>query len=164
MTRRQTELGYLVGVGLAAGVVGTAIISALQAFDERYAPKTIPPTTQDPADFMVQRAERLAQVEGKVPKAVEKSAMLMTRTGYGTMFGVLYGLWHGPKTCRRPVVDGVLLGSLVYLAGYLGWLPALGLSKPVWRQSFPQIMGELARHLVYGVTTTAVYGLIDEAA
>ncbi|HEX5443941.1 MAG TPA: hypothetical protein VFW87_08945 [Pirellulales bacterium] len=55
--------------------------------------------------------------------------------------------------------DGLVLGMAAWTAGYLGWLPALGLMRPVWKQNLPQALAPVAEHAVYGVVTDAVYDL-----
>jgi uncharacterized membrane protein YagU involved in acid resistance len=115
----------------------------------------------DPAQFLIHAAERATGIAGAVPKSDEKSAALATHAGYGTLFGVLYGLSRGRSKGRSALGDGVVLGTVAYAAGHLGWLAALGLSKPVWKQDFPEIAGELLRHVAYGVATTAAYGIIE---
>ena len=64
----------------------------------------------------------------------------------------------------NPVVEGLALGASCWAAGYLGWLPALGLMPPVTRQTPAQIAGPLVEHLVYGVATVAVFDLLRECA
>jgi len=161
MKRTQFHLASLIGAGAAAGLTGTGVMMAMRLFDERYAPMTIAKMKEDPARLLVHAAERATGIAGAVPKSVEKSAALATHAGYGTLFGVLYGLSRGRRKSRSALVDGVVLGAVAYAAGHLGWLPALGLSKPVWKHEFPEIAGELLRHVAYGVATTAAYGMIE---
>jgi hypothetical protein len=53
--------------------------------------------------------------------------------------------------------DRFLTRAALGAAGYLGWLPALGLMPPVWEQEAPQAVVPAAEHLVYGVVTVAAY-------
>ena len=46
-------------------------------------------------------------------------------------------------------------------SGISGWLPLLGLTRPLWKQPLPEIVGETMRHMAYGVTTATVYGAIN---
>ena len=161
MKRMQFHLPSVIGTGAAAGLAGTAVMMAMRWFDGKYAPKTISKMKEDPAQFLVHAAERATGIAGAVPKSVEGSAALATHAGYGTLFGVLYGLSRGRRKSRSALGDGVILGTVAYAVGHLGWLPALGLSKPVWKQDFPEIAGELLRHVAYGVATTAAYGMIE---
>jgi uncharacterized membrane protein YagU involved in acid resistance len=160
--KKKSDMGSLLGIGAAAGLAGTGVMMAMRMFDQRYSPRTIPKMREDPGAFMVHRAERMTGLLHTVPKPLEKTAALATHTGYGTMFGALYGLLRGRGGRQSVLGSGLLLGAAVYAAGYAGWLPALGIGKPIWKQKFPEVAGEAFRHLVYGVTTAAVYEIIDE--
>ena len=148
-------------MGIVAGLTGTAVMMAMRLFDERYAPMTIAKTKEDPGAFVIHAAERATGFAGTIPRSVENSVTLAIHAGHGTLFGVLYGLWRGQRKNRSALTDGVVLGTVAYAAGQLGLLPAFGLSKSVWKQEFPEIAGELLRHVAYGVATTAAYGFIE---
>ena len=149
--------------GVAAGLAGTAVMFAVRSFDQRYAADTVAKTTDDPGHFMVTRGERALSIH--LPDQAERGAIMASHLAYGTTFGLLYALLHlgRPGRVEHPLLTGGLLGVAVYAAGYLGWLPAVGLVRPAWRQSFPQVAGELARHAAYGVATAAAYGAIHNA-
>jgi hypothetical protein len=73
--------------------------------------------------------------------------------GYGLTAGAIYG-----ALCPHPgnlLVDGTALGLGVWAAGYLGWLPALGLMPPVQQQETEQIAGPIVQHVIFGVATVA---------
>jgi uncharacterized membrane protein YagU involved in acid resistance len=162
MKNRNTSFLSLVATGIAAGAVGTGIMMVVRTFDQHYAPETIAKTRKDPGAYMVNVAERATGTSRMVPQPVEKTAALGVHMGYGTLFGILYGLWRGRRR-RSALADGLLLGTAVYAAGYFGWLPALGLTQPIWKQPLPEIAGGLFRHAAYGVATTGAYGAINEA-
>jgi uncharacterized membrane protein YagU involved in acid resistance len=147
--------------GAAAGFAGTIAMMALRSFDLRYASKTIPKTREDPGKFMVQQAERAAHLARSVPKSAEKAAVISTHIGYGIVPGILYAMLRGNRRNASSLVEGAAIGTAVYLLGYFGWLPLLGLTRPLWKQPFPEIAGEGMRHVAYGVTTAAVYGAIN---
>ena len=50
-----------------------------------------------------------------------------------------------------------VLGVACWAAGYMGWLPALGLIPPVWQQEAPQAVAPVAEHVAYGMATVAAY-------
>ena len=133
---------------------------ALRAFDQKYAPKTIPKIKEDPGEYIVHAAE-VATGQARRTETVESALAIAMHLGYGTTLGICYGLIRGRGVDRSALVDGCVLGTAAYAVGYLGWLPALGLSKPIRKQEFPEIAGEAFRHIAYGVTTTAAYGAID---
>jgi len=142
--------------GAAAGFAGTFVLQGLLAGSARWAPKTLPPIRQDPAEFMVEQAEsalpptRRAQVPPKGRAAAEKGLPL----GYGATFGILYGLAAGQGS---PLLAGAVLGLATWAVGYLGWLPATGLMPAVTRQEPARVAGPIVTHLGYGIATAATY-------
>jgi hypothetical protein len=142
--------------GAAAGLAGTVVLQGLLAGSARWAPQTLPPIRQDPAEFMVEQAEsalppaRRAQVPPKGRAAAEKGLPL----GYGATFGMLYGLAVREGS---PLLAGAVLGLATWAVGYLGWLPATGLMPAVTRQEPARVAGPIATHLGYGIATAATY-------
>jgi len=143
--------------GAAGGFVGTLAIQALLTASQKWLPSTVPPMRQDPGEFMVKTGgEALpAPVRERIPQGVETGAARMLAIGYGLTFGSLYTLLR-PQG-GSPVVDGIILGIANWATGYLGWLPALGLMPPVWRQQAPQAIAPIAEHALYGIVTVAIY-------
>jgi uncharacterized membrane protein YagU involved in acid resistance len=157
---QSAHIGKTIGSGVAAGLAGTCAMMAMRSFDERYAPETIARMKQDPGAYMVRAVERAAPASPTLPEPVVKTTAMAASAGYGTLFGVLYALARGRRRRGSALGEGMLLGLIVYAAGYLGWLPALGLTKPPWRQKFPEVAGEVLRHTVYGVATAAAFSVI----
>jgi len=68
--------------GAAAGLAGTFVLQGLLAGSGRWAPQTLPPIRQEPAEFMVEQAEstlppaRRAQVPPKGRAAAEEGLRL----------------------------------------------------------------------------------------
>lgn len=146
--------------GAVAGFAGTAAMMAIRTFDMKYAPKTIPKTRENPGKFMVEEAEQAAHFERCLPKRVEKAGAMSLQMGYGVVPGILYAMIRGRGRPASSLLDGMVIGTAVYLLGYVGWLPLVGLTRPLWKQPLPEIAGETMRHVAYGVTTAAVYGAI----
>ena len=84
--------------------------------------------------------------------------MLASRMVYGATFGAAYAAARHKS--KHPVLEGTLLGVGVWAVGYLGWLPAAGLIKPVWKEDPKRTLAEVARHAAYGVATAAVFEAI----
>jgi uncharacterized membrane protein YagU involved in acid resistance len=146
--------------GAIAGLLGTAAMAAMRSFDRRYAPRTVPTATEDPGAFIMRRGVRAISVTGKIPRTAECAGAVLMHAGYGTLAGVAYAAVHGTRQSASTMIEGGLLGIALYAAAYTGWLPLLRLVPPAWKQTFPQIAGELLRHVVYGVTTVAAYETI----
>jgi hypothetical protein len=146
-----------VALGAAGGLAGTLAIQALMAAGRRWLPSTLPPLRTEPGSFMVERAERALPraMRGRIPDRAEEAAAGALGLGYGLTFGACYAAVRPGGGDR--FVDGPVLGAACWAAGYLGWLPALGLMPPVWKQEAPQVIGPAAEHLAYGVATVATY-------
>lgn len=145
-----------VALGAIGGFVGTFAIQAMLAASKKWAPALLPPLREEPGQFMVETAEAALPdtVRDQVPEAVESAAARMLGIGYGVTFGALYGALRSESPSI--LSDGVVLGTVTWAAGYLGWLPALNLMPPVWKQSLPQAVAPVIEHAVYGVVAVAV--------
>jgi hypothetical protein len=149
-------------LGAAAGFVGTLMLQVMRSANQRWLPHTMPPIRKDPGQFMVETVEQmlLASAPQQIPDSVESGAAKMLAAGYGITFGALYATYRpegGPA-----VEDGTVLGIAAWAAGYLGWLPALGLMPPVWRQDPAQVLLPVAQHVLYGIATVAAYDWLRE--
>lgn len=151
-----------VALGGAGGVAGSFALQALMTATGKAAPQTTPPIRQDPGEFMVERATSLLPDEAsdRIPEAVETAAAGALALGYGLTFGSLYGVIR-PQG-GDALTDGPILGAACWAAGYAGWLPALGLMPPVWRQRLPQAVAPFVEHLAFGIVTVAAYNWMRE--
>ena len=146
-----------VGLGAAAGVAATFLLQGVRTSEQKLLPETMPPMREDPGEFMVEQAEELIP-EGaseQVPATVETVAAKSLALGYGMAAGALYGALR-----QRPgnlLVDGTALGLGVWAAGYLGWLPALGLMPPITQHQTQQVAGPIVQHVIFGLATVAAY-------
>jgi hypothetical protein len=143
--------------GAAAGFAGTLALQGMRTASAKALPATMPPIQQDPGEYMVQKGEAALpeSVVGRIPPLAETVAAKTFAAGYGLTAGAVYGL-------LRPeggdlLVDGVALGLGTWAAGYLGWLPALGLMPPVPEQETSEVLGPIVRHALFGITTVATY-------
>jgi hypothetical protein len=142
--------------GAAGGFVGALALQTLMSASRRWMPDALPPIREDPGRFMVRQMEHALPetARGWISESAENFAAAGLGVDYGMAFGALYGLIR-PRGGKL-LTDGAVLGAVCWAAGYLGWLPALGLMPPVWRQRGPQVIAPAAGHLVYGVAAVAV--------
>jgi uncharacterized membrane protein YagU involved in acid resistance len=96
----------------------------------------------------------------RIPPLIEKAAAQSLALGYGATFGALYA-------ASRPQVqsllgDGAALGLATWAAGYVGWLPATGLMPPITRHTGEQILGAIAGHIMFGLTTVGLYRFLPQ--
>lgn len=106
---------------------------------------------------MVEAAESVLPqgIRQQVPETVESAAARSVHMGYGSTPGALYAALR-PIT-GNSLLEGAALGLGVWAAGYLGWLPALGITPPVTEQRAEQITASLLQHALYGIVTVAAY-------
>jgi len=164
IVKHESDVLMRAAMGAAGGLAGTVAIQGLMGASQRWLPEALPPVREEPGQFMVEQAERALppSIRRRVPDTAEQVAAKALGLGYGLTFGALYALARprGGPTLR----DGVVLGAACWAAGYLGWLPAMGLMPPVWRQRAPQAIGPAVEHLVYGVATVATYDWLRRRA
>ena len=147
--------------GAVAGFVGTLALYGAETASHRWLPQTMPPFRKDPGEFMVERAEAtLPSAIGKrVPDVVELAAAKGLAVGYGLTAGTVYALVR-PRG-GAVLLDGLLLGLVVWAVGYLGWLSMLGFMPPLNEQHRSQVLGPVLRHVLFGVGTAAAYGQLN---
>lgn len=151
-----------IALGAAGGFAGTLALQALLSASQKWLPSAAPPLRQHPGEFMVEKAEETLpeRVRDHIPDVAEKAVAQALGVGYGLAFGALYAALR-PRG-GSPLLGGLMLGAAAWAAGYLGWLPALGLMRPVWKQNAPQALAPAAEHAVYGMVTVAAYDWLQE--
>lgn len=82
---------------------------------------------------------------------------MLAHFGYGTGAGVLYSLVHRALRPAGPVPLGPLFGAGLWVAGYAGWLPLVGLYLPPTDEPKSRVGMQIVEHLVYGTTTATAY-------
>lgn len=125
--------------GAVAGVAATVLMTSLMRLlherlprDERY---PLPP-----------REIVAPALPDSVGEVAREEATLAAHATYGGLTGALLGLVL-PRV--RPGT-GALFGAGVWLASYLGWIPAFGLLRPVHRHPDRRNAAMLTAHLAWG--------------
>lgn len=166
MRTRPTPLGAI-SRGLAAGLIGTAVMTAAQ---ELWAKIQASQATEDPgggeqgdgdkqqdaqdpweqASMPAQVARRI--IEGVFHKQVSPELVPLLTHGmhwaYGTAWGAVYGPIEGTFP-GRPLRRGLLFGTGVWVMAYVQLVP-MGLYELPWRYSAKDLATELGFHLAYG--------------
>jgi hypothetical protein len=156
-----------VACGIAAGVVGTACMTAVQEVMARrrraHASTAAENGHADPwakAPAPAQLARRV--VEGVLQREVPAERIpLLTNAvhwGYGTAMGGLYGLVEGSLR-PQPAVHGPIFGLGVWASSYASLVP-LGLYEPPWHYKPSSIAKDISYHLAYGSGVAAGYALL----
>ena len=165
-TNRTTPVGA-VARGIAAGVVGTACMTAVQEVMSRrrraHAPKVSENGQADPwkkAPAPAQLAKRVIEGVTQQEVPVERISLLTNAVhwGYGTAMGGLYGLFEGSLR-PKPAVHGPMFGLGVWAWSYATLVP-LGLYEPPWHYKASSIAKDVSYHLAYGSGVAAGYALL----
>ncbi|MGD0798803.1 MAG: DUF1440 domain-containing protein [Acidobacteriaceae bacterium] len=139
--------------GLAAGLAGGLAGTVAKTFAERM----FPPRTHGEPEPAELAAERVA---GHVLAQPErKAAATGIRWGFGAAAGAAYGAlveYFPAASAREGASFGLALEGLTHEAA----LPALGLGAAVADQSLQERGSEVTSHVVFGVATELVRGLV----
>ncbi len=166
MSARPTPLAA-VGSGLAAGLIGTGLMTVAQELSTRLRSSQDPGGQQsgadpwDTASAPAKVAKRIA--EGVFHREVSPDRIpLLTHAmhwGYGTAWAAAYGLIQG--TFRGPPVGaGLLFGMGVWTMSYVQLVP-MGLYEPPWKYPLKELVLDLSYHLAYGAGLAAAYAALD---
>ncbi len=149
-----------VGIGMLAGLAGTAALTAvIQA--ER---KALPFGQKHNAMFqhkVIRKAENFFGISGRRSKSSETAAVHASSFAYGTLMGSLYG-WWASKVEASPWMTGPAYGLFLWGIGLAGWLPAFGIQQVPWKKSPVQAAMPIVSHLVYGLAAAAVLRIAEE--
>ncbi|MGZ8998109.1 MAG: hypothetical protein ACXW2T_04540 [Allosphingosinicella sp.] len=137
-------------VGSIAGIVGTmAMTSAMRRLhqelpeEERY-----PLTPREIVDSALAPDERAG-----------RDLTILSHFAYGAACGAIIAAAN-PRPGAR---EGAGAGVVVWLASYMGWIPAVGLLKPATRHPARRNLLMVGVHLVWGVATAKAIREIAEA-
>lgn len=169
---RVTPLGAVVR-GLAAGVIGTAVMTAWQELSMKLqssgedgggdenpaAGQQQDPWEQASAPAKVARKMLEGVFDHKVPP--EKIGLLTNTMhwGYGTSWGALYGLIQGTSP-GPPLRRGLLFAGGVWAMSYVMLVP-MGLYQPPWEYPPKEVAMDVSFHMAYGAGVGAGYAFVD---
>ena len=144
--------------GLAAGVIGTSVMTAVQTLSAklqggRSEEEEAPPAPADPweqASAPAKLGRRISEGVLERPVPAERIGLLtnVMHWGYGTGWGAVYGLVQG-TVGGRPLRHGLVFGTGVWVMAYVQLVP-LGLYESPWKYSPKDLATELGFHLAYG--------------
>jgi hypothetical protein len=142
-----------VGLGVAAGLAGTAAMTAVQTLEMKV-------TGREPSSVPAQAVETVLDVE---PESEEAEARLTTLThwAYGAGLGSMRGLLSS-FGLRPPLAD--LTFFAVVWGAAITVLPSLDLAPPVTEWSPKQVASDIGHHLVYVVAAGVVFEQLAQAA
>ena len=137
--------------GAVAGVMATVPMTAFMEYRFRQLPaeerQPLPPRQ------IVDNISEKSGAASEVSEGDEDAAALVGHFAYGAAAGAVFGAIGRPG-----LVSGVAYGVAVWAAGYLGYLPALGLAPGAHEEPRERAKLMFTAHLVWG----ACLGLISE--
>jgi putative membrane protein len=139
--------------GLVAGLIGGLAGTVAKTFAERM----FPPHTHGEPEPQELAAERVAG--HALAPGTRAAAAGGIRWGFGAAAGAAYGAlveFYPAATAKEGASFGLALEGLTHEAA----LPALGLSAAVEDQTPRERASEITSHVVYGVATELVRGLV----
>ena len=144
------QRGFPLLLGATAGFLGTIPMTIFMLAMHRFLPKwqqyALPP--QEITDELANRAD----LEKHMDKKERLSAALVSHFGYGATMGAIYSLIS--KRIPLPyLLKGTIFGLVVWVASYLGLLPALGISQSADEEPVRRNLLMIAAHVVWGSTT-----------
>lgn len=139
--------------GLVAGAIGGLVATAVKTLAE----KVYPPRTHGEPEPPEVAAEKLAghHLDDTTKAIASESIHWVFGTAAGAFYGVLAELYPA-VTAKSGSTFGLTLMSLTHGSS----LPALGLSEPHEDQTLRERTSEGATHILYGVVTEKVRGLV----
>ena len=139
--------------GAIAGLVGGLVATAAKSIAE----KIYPPRTHgepEPPDLL---AEKIAG--HALPEPGKTIASETIHWGFGALTGAAYGAlaeFYPAATAKEGATFGLTLASLTHASA----LPAMGLSAEPDQQTTREHTSEIATHVIYGLVTETVRGLV----
>lgn len=142
---REMGIGTRLLIGGIAGIVGTmAMTSAMRRAHEKLPDKERYPLT--PREIVDSTAEA-AQIS--LSNEAAKDVTLAAHFAYGAACGALLGAINPHMGAR----SGAAAGAGVWLASYMGWIPAAGILKPATDHPARRNALMIGVHLVWGGAT-----------
>lgn len=123
----------------------------------------LPPEEQSaipPKQITDELAERTGAADAiEHDEAALGTAAVMNHFGYGAAMGLAYGaLARG--VVRPRVWSGVVFGTGVWAASYLGWLPLMNMRAAATREPAGRNAMTIASHLVWGGALGGLTGFL----
>lgn len=141
------KLGSRLVIGAVAGFVGTmAMTMAMRRLHRRLPAKERYPL---PPREIVDSGGKQAGV--KLPSEAAKDLSTAAHFAYGAATGAILAAMN-PDPKKR---TGALYGAAVWLASYMGWIPAVGNLKPATEHPPRRNFLMIGVHLIWGAATAA---------
>ena len=160
----------IISAGLAAGLVGTACMTALQEVMARrhrravamgHPVEDIDPWERAPASAKLARRVSEGALHRDIPAERISFFTNAVHWGFGAQMGIVYALLQAVAR-GKPAIRGPLFGLAVWAPSYATLVP-LGLYKWPWHYRAGAIAKDVSYHLLYGSGVAAGYRLVTRA-
>jgi hypothetical protein len=144
--RRRAPLGVEIGLGLAAGFVGTAVLTAIQILRIRA-------TGGEPSTAAAQGLEKTLRVKPENDEAQQRLNNIV-HWSYGSTWGIARAILaaRGIRGLPATVLHlGAVWGTALVM------LPAMKLAPPVRKWGGKALASDLAQHAAYAVAAGITY-------
>jgi uncharacterized membrane protein YagU involved in acid resistance len=143
----RLKLGTKLLIGGIAGFVGTmAMTAAMRRMHRRLPARERYPLT--PREIVDSGARQLG---APLADAAARDVTLAAHFAYGALVGALIAAMN-PDPKKR---TGAAAGFAVWVASYMGWIPAVGNLEPATRHPARRNALMIGAHLVWGAATAA---------
>ena len=150
-----------IGTGLLAGLIGGVVQTAISRAVGPRLPARMQPEAFVPEEFVRWLAMRVG-LAAHDSEARHHIALLL-HLAYAAFLGGLYARTLLPE--RLPAwAAGTVWGVLAWVAGFEGWLPALGITRRTTSRPVPQWIAPILGHISFGITVAATYRLCIRAS
>jgi hypothetical protein len=167
MGRASSPLAALIR-GLAAGVGGTAAMTAAQELDAKLQGSGADEQSADEPQDPWETAPVPAKVAKRIGEGVFHAEVspdlipVLTNVmhwGYGITWGGVYGLIQ-ESAWSRPLRGGAAFGLAVWSLSYVQLVP-MGLYEPPWKYGARELASEIGYHLAYGTGAAGAHRLLS---
>ncbi len=156
----MTILARAAAVGALAGSLATVVMSAFMlaavrtGFMSKLPPKVITEAELDAVGL-----------RGRVDERTTNALTAANHVGFGAAAGALFSVLH--RSLRLPVhtvAQGVVFATGVWTVSYMGWVPALHIMPPAYRDEPGRPEAMIAAHWIYGAVLGALVGAASSRA
>lgn len=135
--------------GAAAGFVATVPMSLSMLLGWKLLPRRekypLPPR------LITEELTERVGLEDRMSEGEMTGLTIFSHFAYGALFGSIYALFDN-RIPMHSSLRGALAGIALWIASYLGWLPALGILQPATRHPWRRNLLMIIAHLIWGVT------------
>ena len=155
MKNEQLKLSSRLVIGAIAGFAGTmAMTSAMRRLHQRLPREERYPLT--PREIVDSAAEAAGT---ELPGEAAKDLTTVAHFAYGAACGALIAAMN-PDASKR---TGAAAGLAIWLASYMGWIPAMNVLEPATRHPGRRNLLMIAVHGVWGSATAAAMRELRDA-